>query len=180
MINSSRWLATFLSGAWAGVILIALTSCHRSVAPRADPRTLPQSSQRLRGFPTPVPDGSLVLLKNGNNILLVMVDHQSFTPEACDFTWYARKDGQVPWVPDDNSALQSGTETGHAKSVLELSVIGFDLQWSGNRQGFGYIYYPATGFMAVACGVKLSDATIAFSGTPLLRDLHGTEENSGR
>lgn len=86
----------------------------------------------------PIPDGNIILVKDGNTYGAFILKNQRMDPETTDFTWYLRSDGKGSLDPADK-AVSSGSVS-KTKQLIEFG--SFQVEWSVSTNGSGYIYYP--------------------------------------
>ena len=85
--------------------------------------------------PNPIPDGVVVLVRQGGQYGAFILENQESEPETTDYRWYFRPFGKGPIRPDDPS-VQSGTGTGSP------IVFGpFRVSWSVSGTGTGSLHY---------------------------------------
>lgn len=92
-----------------------------------------------RGIPTALPDGTILLLRQGAVYGAIILDQQRERPEQVAFTWAYRDDGGSSLDPGDPSV-----KTGHALSTgsgHEMRFGPFKILWSIAGDGSGYVYY---------------------------------------
>lgn len=89
-------------------------------------------------YPAPIPDGHIVLVKEGKTYGAFILNNQQMDPETTDFTWYLRSDGKGTFYTDDE-AVSRGSAS-NAKNTINFET--FQVEWSVRTNGSGYIYYP--------------------------------------
>jgi len=122
--------------------------------------------------PSPVPDGTVVLVKRGGAYgALVLegqtttrIEGQTVTPEGTMFRWWFRTDGDghldagPPWVKSGAGGFDAKSNPG-----TELVFGPFTVRWSANMDGWGWIYYavapgkPVPAGAALICVTELKD-----------------------
>jgi hypothetical protein len=85
---------------------------------------------------SPVPDGCIVLVREGSHRGAFILSNQRTTPETTDVQWFARSDAGGKLVPTDPSVA-----TGKANGVKEVSFPCFAIDWSINTNGKGWVYF---------------------------------------
>lgn len=149
------------------VLLLALTpplTAQRLEEP--DPAG-PKIAEKLNAFPLQIPDGSAVVLKNGDTIGVIFITNQLNGPEQCDFHWMLRADGAF-----DFGEKAKGLEEGHEKAAKVVKFGPFELEWSMGSKGHGWVYFPEDGtFMGVLVGVKREDLVFKLPFVPMLRNV---------
>jgi len=116
------------------------------------------SGGRDLGVETPVPDGTIVLVKKGDALGAFVLKNQVLdSNEAAEYTWYYRTDGQATFLSDEAHLFQQGegktSEVRRSDRPFTHIEFGpFLIGWSGKRKGEGWIYYERFAGEAVAPG----------------------------
>jgi len=87
-------------------------------------------------YESPVPDGCIVLVREGSRRGAFILTNQHTTPETTDVHWYARTDAGGSFVPPDPSIA-----TGKSVGVAKVSFPGFTVDWSIAEDGKGWVYF---------------------------------------
>ena len=85
---------------------------------------------------SPVPDGCIVLVREGTHRGAFILTNQRMTPETTDLQWYSRSDGGGTFLATDPS-VASGKNNG----VTRVTFSSFDIGWSTNGNGKGWVYF---------------------------------------
>lgn len=102
------------------------------------------------GHEKPLPNGSVILLRGTNGYGAVILRNQRMfnrvlqTPEeTLEYEWFFRPDGKGPFATNDPQVLHGivTKPTGPRWSKL-IAFQEFSVEWSGNTDGLGWIYYP--------------------------------------
>jgi len=96
---------------------------------------LENPAKELDVFPLKIPDGSLIVMKKGKHIGLVIINDQKSDPETCSYKWYYRQDGQYTFKDDKKFT------TGEVKDTKSIKFGVFDCDWSINTEKIGFIYF---------------------------------------
>jgi hypothetical protein len=92
---------------------------------------------RSNAHPTPVPDGTVVLFRRGTEYGAAILQNQTMSPETIGYRWFLRKDGRG--IFDTNAV---GVTSGTVTNATGIQFGNFSAQWSINRDGWGWFYYP--------------------------------------
>ena len=125
----------------------------------------PRAGVKLNAFPVQIPDGSAVVLKNGDAVGVIFVTDQLMDPEQCTFHWLLRTDGRL-----DFGAKDKGLQEGHKNRAKTLKFGPFEIEWSGSGDGHGWVYFPKDDtYMGVIVGAKREDLIINLPFVPMIR-----------
>ena len=86
-------------------------------------------------FPISIPDGSAIVLMDGDSIGIAILREQSVKPETLAFDWFLRTDGQINFRPK-TKAVRKGSK----ENVSSITFGPFSTEWSSNGNGRGFIY----------------------------------------
>jgi len=97
-----------------------------------------------RGNEAPVRDGSIVLLKRGNEVAAFVLQHQRLgsdprggaTTERTDFSWYYRSDGTGTFRLGDPAVL-----SGFVSNATRVAFCSFAVAWSVHSNHAGWVYF---------------------------------------
>lgn len=106
----------------------ALTSCS------------PVAQNMNKGTPKPLPDGTVLLVRQGTIYGAIVLDKQQATPEQVSFTWYYRNDGHS-LLDTRDPHVSSGQGTSQGSGIPEMNFGTFVVPWSIAGTGLGYVYY---------------------------------------
>ncbi len=85
--------------------------------------------------PDPVPDGIVVLVRKSGKYGAFVLRNQTGDPEGAEYDWWYQSDGSGSF--DSNSVgVSSGKGT-----TPKIRFGAFDISWSGNSEGSGWLYY---------------------------------------
>ena len=148
----------------AAVLLLSHLSLSAQVPKLPDPAA-PKNGVRLNAFPLQIPDGTAVVLKKGDALGVVFVTDQKSDPEQCTFRWLLRRDGSLKF-----HAKAEGLE-GTKRGATALKFGPFELEWSVNTGGYGWVYFPDDGdvYMGILVGVKREDLLVKLASVPLIK-----------
>ncbi|KAB8141194.1 hypothetical protein F8S13_20560 [Chloroflexia bacterium SDU3-3] len=93
-----------------------------------------------QGTPKPLPDGTVLLLRQGTTYGAIVLDRQQEIPEQVSFTWYYRNDGGSILDPNDPK-VTTGQALSRGPSIPEMRFGTFVVPWSIAATGLGYVYY---------------------------------------
>ncbi len=110
----------------------------------------------------PLPDGTLVLVKRGETCGAFVLSYQTTTPEKARYRWWFRTDGGTR-LDAGSPAVTSGASECDVESDpgARITFGPFRVDWSGNTQGFGYIYHSKAPGERVTAGTVLICVTDA-------------------
>lgn len=83
----------------------------------------------------PVSDGRVILVRLGNSYGAFILTNQTMNPGRTDFIWYFRSDGKGI-LDSQEPAVTQGKGSGS-----KIRFGPFDVAWSSESNGRGYIYY---------------------------------------
>ncbi len=115
---------------------------------------------------TPIVDGQVVLIRQGNEAGAFILTNQTLNPEQMGFLWFHRSDGGGTFSVDDPAVSH-----GIVSNTNRIVFATFQVNWSGNQQGAGWIYYSRgpTEFR------KRADFTLGVTGTTNLDTLNAND-----
>ena len=99
------------------------------------------SGGRDLGVETPVPDGTIVLVKKGDALGAFVLKNQVLdSNEAAEYTWYYRTDGQATFLSDEAHLFQQGegktSEVRRSDRPFTHIEFGpFRIGWSAKAKG---------------------------------------------
>jgi hypothetical protein len=92
----------------------------------------------------PIPDGFAVLVRQGDTFGCFIPRNQWKKGESLEYDWYYRSDGLGPFSTDDPNVQSGHSFAGpyvSGQGPVKVKFGPFDLEWSGNEPGWGYVYY---------------------------------------
>lgn len=89
-----------------------------------------------RAHKDPIPNGQIVLVRQGGHRGAFILFNQTVTPETTDYKWYTRSDGEGVFNTSD-PAVTFGVE----KEAVKVNLSFCSVEWSANNLGMGWIYY---------------------------------------
>jgi hypothetical protein len=91
-------------------------------------------NQSWAGQAQVVANGDYILLRNKSAVGVIQIEFQSMEPEQMKCKWWYRDDG-------DGHVFRNGIQSSKTEIVdWQLKFGGFDLQWSGASEKWGWIY----------------------------------------
>ena len=86
---------------------------------------------------TPVPDGDVVLIRKNGKYGAFILRNQEIEPEQAEYEWWVQSDGSGN-LDKSSKAVSTGRgiSTGY-----NIKFLDFDIDWSGNSKGRGWLYY---------------------------------------
>jgi hypothetical protein len=96
-----------------------------------------------KAYESPVPDGCIVLVRQGSNRGAFILSNQRTGSETADVQWFSRSDGGGRLVPTDPS-VATGTAkvvTRKANGTKEIIFTHFAIEWGIATDGEGWVYF---------------------------------------
>jgi hypothetical protein len=86
-------------------------------------------------YPHPIADGYVVLVRKNGKYGAFILHNQSINPEKANYEWWYQSDGSAEL---DKSLKTITTGVG---TTPHIRFMDFNISWSGNSEGKGWIYY---------------------------------------
>lgn len=123
---------SLLKGSLLLISSIVLTGCDRFM-----------HIHQSKAYESPVPDGVIILVRQGAKRGAFILSNQRTTPETADVQWFSRSDAGGKLVPTDPSVAtgKAKVATRKANGAKEIIFPGFAIEWGIHSDGEGWVYF---------------------------------------